>query len=140
MKSLAFGLALSCFWTLAIAQETGTVTGQIMYPSDYIPADLNVCAENLGDGTVVCTAKHLKGKQHRTIYRLDLPPGDYHVYAKLTDAASYGAGYGPDYRAYYSEFVICGLLASCPSHAPIRVRVQAGKTVGSIDPADWYDF
>ena len=124
----------------AASEPSGVITGQLMYPSDYIPEDLTVCAESIGDGTALCTAEQLQDELRRTIYRLELPPGDYHVYAKLTDQASFSDAYGPDYRAYYSEFVTCGLLASCTSHAPIVVRVDAGATVDSIDPTDWYDF
>ena len=124
----------------AAASGPGVITGQLMYPSDYIPEDLTVCAESLRDGTTLCTAEQLQDELRRTIYRLELPPGDYHVYAKLTDQASFSDAYGPDYRAYYSEFVTCGLLASCTSHAPIVVRVGAGATVDSIDPTDWYRF
>jgi len=42
------------------------------------------------------------------------------------------------HRAYYSEFVTCGLRVSCPSHAPIVVTVLAGQMVSAVDPHDWY--
>ena len=67
-----------------------------------------------------------------------MPPGDYHVYAYLPDPARYGAGYSKDYRAYYSEFVKCGMRDNCKSHEPITVKVKSGETVSGIDPMDWY--
>ncbi len=45
----------------------------------------------------------------------------------------------PDYRAYYSDFVTCGLNVNCPSHQPIAVEALAGKTV-TADPHDWYNI
>jgi len=45
---------------------------------------------------------------------------------------------GDDYKAYYSEFVTCGLSVNCPSHKPIPVAVKTGETVNDIDPQDWY--
>ncbi len=131
---LAAGAALP-----AAAQTTGKITGQLIYPSDQIPPDLTVCAEAVDGGRTVCTDRHLKGPKRTTIYEIAVPAGAYRVYAKLTDPESTGASYGLDYRAYYSEFVTCGLKASCPSHAPIIVRVAPGRTAGKIDPADWYD-
>lgn len=120
------------------AEETGTISGRLMYPSDYIPEDMIVCAEHAASGETFCTDEHLE-RGGDTTYRLSVPAGGYTVYAKLTAPESYGAAYGPDYRAYYSEFVTCGLMASCASHKPIVVEVKAGQAAADIDPADWYD-
>ena len=53
----------------AAASGPGIVTGQLMYPSDYIPEDLTVCAESIRDGTTICTAEQLQDELRRTIYR-----------------------------------------------------------------------
>lgn len=45
----------------------------------------------------------------------------------------------PNVRAYYSDFVICGLDAKCRSHKPIVVEVTAGAAVKSVHPQDWYN-
>jgi hypothetical protein len=61
---------------------------------------------------------------------LELDPGSYYVYAQLP---------GDPYKAYYDEFVTCGLKFGCPSHKPIEVVVKAGVNLTAINPHDWYD-
>jgi hypothetical protein len=116
------------------------IEGSLSYPSEFIPPDMTICAENLATKKLSCTNKHLKAKkyQYKVGYKLEVPPGDYQVYAYLPDPARYGASYPKDYRAYYSEFVKCGMSVDCPSHAPITVKVKSGETVSGIDPQDWY--
>jgi hypothetical protein len=124
----------------AAAPQTGVIEGSLSYPSEFIPPDMTICAENLATKKIYCTNKHLKAKKYmyKVGYKLEVPPGDYHVYAYLPDPAKYGASYSKDYRAYYSEFVKCGMSVDCPSHAPITVKVKSGETVSGIDPMDWY--
>ena len=124
----------------AAAPATGVIEGSLSYPSDFIPPDMTVCAENLVTQQIYSTNRHLKGKKYRykTGYKLTVPPGDYHVYAYLPDPAKYGAGYPRDYRAYYSQFVRCGMHADCLDHKPIVVKVKNGRTASGIDPMDWY--
>jgi hypothetical protein len=124
----------------AAPPQPGVIEGSLSYPSEFIPPDMTICAENLATKQLWCTDKHLKAKkyQHRVGYQLEVPPGDYHVYAYLPNPARYGASYSKGYRAYYSEFVKCGMSADCPSHAPLVVKVKSGETVSGIDPQDWY--
>ena len=124
----------------AAAPQTGVIEGSLSYPSEFIPPDMTVCAENLATKKIYSTNKHLKAKkyQYKVGYKLEVPPGDYHVYAYLPDPAKYGASYSKDYRAYYSEFVKCGMTENCPSHEPVVVKVKSGETVSGIDPQDWY--
>jgi hypothetical protein len=124
----------------AAEPRPGVIEGSLSYPSDFIPSDMTVCAENLATHQKSCTKKHLKGKEYtyKVGYRLTLPPGDYHVYAYLPDPARYGAGFPQDYRAYYSEFVKCGMSANCKDHAPITVTVRSSERLQGIDPMDWY--
>ena len=125
---------------LAAAPPTGVIEGSLSYPSEFIPDDMTICAENLATKKIYATNKHLKGKQYqyKVGYKLTVPPGDYHVFAQLPDPAKYGATYPKDYRAYYSEFVKCGLSVDCKDHTPIVVRVKSGETIRGIDPQDWY--
>jgi hypothetical protein len=143
MKFLVLCLALGLLLARpAPAQEgaPGIIEGSLAYPSEFIPPDMKVCAENIATKERFCTAKHLKGKQYQygEGYQLKVPPGEYLVYAYLPDPGQYGAGYPQDYRAYYSEFVKCGMRAECPSHAPVVVRVNSGEKHTGIDPQDWY--
>jgi hypothetical protein len=124
----------------AAALQPGVIEGSLSYPSEFIPDDMTIGAENLATKKIYSTNKHLKGKkyQYKVGYKLTLPPGDYHVYAQLPDPARYGAEYAKDYRAYYSEFVKCGMRVDCKDHTPIVVKVKSGETVSGIDPQDWY--
>ena len=145
MKGCILAMALVGVLLLAAsapAQEgkPGIIEGSLAYPSDFIPPDMTICAENIASQERFCTAQHLKGKHYQNGkgYRLQVPPGEYHVYAYLPDPGKYGAGYPRDYRAYYSEFVKCGMGAECTSHAPVKVRVKSGEHLKGINPQDWY--
>ena len=122
------------------AHQSGVIEGSLSYPSEFIPPDMTICAENLATKKIYSTHRHVKAKkyQYQVGYKLAVPPGDYHVYAYLPDPARYGASFSKDYQAYYSEFVKCGMSIDCPSHAPIAVRVKSGETISGIDPQDWY--
>jgi hypothetical protein len=108
------------------APEAGKIAGSLSYPSDYLPNDLEVCAEETTSGEVTC-----KGGFEDNSYLLELPVGTYHVWARTDD---YEAGY----RAYYNEAVRCGLDVTCADRSAIDVAVKAGETVTGVDPADWY--
>jgi hypothetical protein len=134
------GLLLSPCSGLAAPPQSGFIEGSLSYPSEFIPDDITICAENLVTQKIYCTSKHLKGKkyQYKVGYKLTLPPGEYHVYAQLPDPAKWGSTFSKNYRAYYSDFVKCGQTTECKSHAPIVVQVKSGETVSGIDPMDWY--
>jgi hypothetical protein len=125
---------------VAAAADSGVIEGSLSYPSEFIPPDMTIGAENLATKKIYSTNKHLKAKkyQYKVGYKLTVPPGDYHVYAYLPDPAKWGSTFPKDYRAYYSEFVKCGQTIDCKSHAPIVVQVKSGETVSGIDPQDWY--
>jgi hypothetical protein len=124
----------------AAAPQTGVIEGSLSYPSEFIPPDMTICAENLATKQIYCTDKHLKGRKYhyKVGYNLTVPPGDYRVYAQLPNPAKYGAGFPRDYRAYYSEFVKCGMSVECKDHTPIVVTVKSGATTSGVDPWDWY--
>ena len=125
---------------LAAAPQPGVIEGSLSYPSEYIPDDMTISAENLATKKIYSTNQHLMAKkyQYQVGFKLTVPPGDYHVFAQLPDPGRHGAEYAKNYRAYYSEFVKCGMSVNCKSHAPITVKVKSGKTVSGIDPQDWY--
>lgn len=115
-------------------QQTGIIEGSLSFPSEGIPQDLKVCAETLMGVQFECTSTHIKDSKYTygEGYKLELPPGKYYVYAQVPS-------FNSDYKAYYSEFVACGLSINCPSHKPIEVEVSAGATLTGIDPHDWYN-
>ena len=113
-------------------EKTGTIEGSLSYPSEGIPEDLIVCAENTVTEQSFCTSQHLKNSKYTygVGYKLEVVEGVYLVYAKLPNE---------EQLAYYSEFVTCGLSVNCPSHKPIEVTVTGGETTTDVDPADWYN-
>lgn len=113
-------------------QDTGIITGSISYPGEQIPADLIVCANNINTLQQTCTSEHISSDNftYGVGYELELPPGDYEVYAMLTQQNQT--------KAYYSEFVTCGLQANCSSHDPIIVSVESDQIITNINPGDWY--
>jgi len=112
------------------ASDQGTISGYLIYPSSFIPPELGVCAQKISDlQNVVCTPQIKDQKFKNGVgYQLELDPGEYYVYSYLDDQ-----------KAYYTEFVTCGLQYSCPSHAKIPVLVTAGSVQDDILPHDWYD-
>jgi len=110
----------------------GVVEGSLSYPSEGIPSDLKVCAETTDGELVKCTEERIADKkyQYGVGYRLELPEGKYYIYATTNE--------GLRNKAYYTEYVTCGLLYSCPSHQKIEVQVSVGQTKTGIDPGDWY--
>ena len=127
-------------WPAAAAPNAGVIEGSLSYPSEFIPPDMTIYAENLATKQIYSTNQHLKGNKYtyKVGYKLAVPPGNYHVFAQLPDPAKYGAGYPKDYRAYYSKFVKCGMNADCLDHTPMVVKVKSGEIVSGIDPMDWY--
>jgi hypothetical protein len=104
---------------------TGTITGKLSFPSDYLPQDLEVCAEDVSSGAVTCASERMDDR-----YALTLPAGRYTVWAQTGDL--------PEIRAFYSHAVPCGLRAECADHAPIVIELAPGATLSEIDPGDWY--
>ena len=117
----------------------GTIEGSLSYPSNFIP-EMGICAENERTGEEFCSSEIKKDKKYMygSGYSLEVPFGTYNIYAQLVDPESIGSGYNKNYRAYYSEFVTCGMDVKCESHKPIDVEVIGGETVSNINPQDWY--
>jgi len=113
--------------------EKSTIEGSLSFPSNYIPEDMQVCAlDTTNDQGIFCTKDHITDKKYTygVGYKIEVPAGSYNVYATVSSWQGY--------KAYYSDFVTCGLKSSCPSHNPIEVKVDAGQSVTKIDPIDWY--
>ncbi len=116
----------------------GKISGSLGYPSEEIPA-LGVCAENIDGVDMYCTYEMLEGDDYTYGYgyEVSVPPGDYNVFAHLVDPAS-NIGYTDEDRAYYSQYVTCGMDISCASHKAVKVTVGRNETVTGKDPIDWY--
>ena len=93
---------------------------------------MKVCAFNLDNKQEYCTQSHLRDEKYTYGfgYQLELPVGDYYVYATVPEMKNY--------KAYYSDFIACGLTVKCKSHKPITVLVESLKMQSGVDPIDWY--
>jgi hypothetical protein len=103
----------------------GTVTGNLSYPSEGVPALLIVAFDSLSL-TPVASVDTAAGQSG---YSLPLPQGVYVVVAYTLDG---------QHAAGYSAAVLCGLSVDCTDHTLIPVPVAGGLAADGIDPADWY--
>ncbi|MFA4930269.1 MAG: hypothetical protein WC570_00160 [Patescibacteria group bacterium] len=113
------------------SNPSGTIEGSLSYPSEVIP-DMTVCAqETSGNFNDICTINLIDDPKYTAGrgYKLVVPPGTYNIYAYLGDSS---------YKAYYSEFVTCGLDIGCPSHDYIDIVVEDSDHYQNVDPIDWY--
>lgn len=117
----------------ATPKPAGTIAGSLQFPSSFVPA-LSIYAISETAGTLNPGVNfHVDTVENQTTYNLTgVMPGTYFVVA-------YPVSGGPSgFAGGYSEFVTCGLAASCPSHALIPVTVTNGTTTPAINPNDWY--
>lgn len=106
----------------------GSVSGQLSYPSEMIPA-LRLVLWNVEDGTYLT----MEVPQNTVDYRWDdVPAGHYQLVAYLRNGDPGGFAGG------YSKAVPCGLSVNCTDHSLIVFEVRPGEASGGIDPADWY--
>lgn len=112
--------------------STGTITGLAGYPAEGNPA-LTIYAVSTTDRSAYFTVGVPRGtvpaKPPYTI--TGVRPGTYNLFAYVED------NQGPA-GAAYTEYVKCGLRASCSDHSLIAVTVRAGETVREIEVSDWY--
>jgi hypothetical protein len=112
--------------------STGAITGMAAYPSEGHPG-LSIYAISTSDRSVYFSVDIPRSTvpTNAPPYTITgVRPGTYHLfsYAEGNDRAG-GA---------YTEYVKCGLRASCSDHSLIDVTVRAGETVRDIDVSDWY--
>jgi hypothetical protein len=107
---------------------TGTISGLMSYPNGPFPRDLTVVIRDVNTGNIYSSRKWDKNSGQ---YSVEVAaPATYEVYA-LT-------GLHQGYKAYYSDYVVCGMQTGCNSHKRVLVDVKPGETVNNINPQDWY--
>ena len=105
-------------------EATGSIAGQLSYPSSFIPAQTVIAYDDNGYYYYVTTA------DGQSTYQIDnLPPGNYRVVAYTVDG-SLSAG--------YSQAVPCGLSVECTDNSLIYVTVTSGQVTQGVNPQDWY--
>jgi len=117
-----------------IAQNTGIIEGSLSFPAEVIPVDMKVCAQSQTTNQTYCTTTHISDPKftYGIGYQLEVPAGQYYVYATVS---AFG-----DYKAFYNEFVVCGLSVDCTDTTVIAVNATAGQTITGVDPQDWYHY
>ncbi|MEK7637948.1 MAG: hypothetical protein AAB375_00780 [Patescibacteria group bacterium] len=121
------------------AAMPGSISGTVSYPSDGIPP-LRVCAVPVGgsDSSAVCVETKDSPPASPDFTIKKLTPGDYYVYAQIIDPAALGSDIPASFKAYYNEFVRCGLKYECKDATRIVVRVSSGADTPGTLPHDWY--
>lgn len=117
--------------------ESGFIRGTMAYPSDGIPGGMVACAENQETKETACTDGR-NSWEARVSYTLKVPPGRYYVYGKLLPGGDDSAEGMRGVRAYYTEFMKCGMGANCNSHKRIPLEVSAGESLTGITVGDWW--
>ncbi|RJO59978.1 hypothetical protein C4544_06435 [candidate division WS5 bacterium] len=115
--------------------DKGFIEGSITYPSEQIPADLVVYAENIDTGEVYETSDRITDDRFtisHTGYKIEVPEGSYYMYAKMAS--------DPAKKAYYNKFITCGMSVDCADTTKIVVEVTAGETVENITVGDWWNI
>lgn len=109
----------------APAEGTGSITGALSYPSEYIPP-LRVFAFQVGSENYF----YVDTAENQSSYQFDnLPTGYYQVVAYTLNGKLAGG---------YTQAVPCGLTVDCTDHSLIEVPVNSGQVVTGVDPGDWY--
>lgn len=110
--------------------ETGSISGNLNYPADALPA-MRVVAFDVQTSQPYYVDTVL----HQGDYRIgDLPAGNYYVVAYSLG----GGGFPSGLAGGYSAAVPCGLTEACTDHTLLPVTVTAGQDTPNIRPADWY--
>lgn len=109
---------------------TGSITGSLGYPSEFIPP-LRVVAYRVGAPGYY----YVETALDQPTYQINnLPPGTYRVTAYVNDPRGQ---FPPGFAAGYTAAVTCGLLETCTDHTLLDVVVRPGETTANIDPKDW---
>lgn len=104
---------------------TGSISGDLSYPSEFIPP-LRVVAFQVGSSQYY----YVDTLENQGAYQIDnLPAGAYHVVAYTM---------GGELAGGYTQAVPCGLNVNCADHSLIDVNVAAGQVTAGINPGDWY--
>ena len=110
---------------------SGTITGLVAYPAEGHPA-MTICAFGATDRSVhYCVDVPQATTPPKSPYTISgLRPGTYQLFAYASGNDRAGGA--------YTEYVRCGLRASCSDHTLVDVVVRAGETVRDIEVSDWY--
>ncbi|MGW8226513.1 MAG: hypothetical protein ACWGOY_12300, partial [Anaerolineales bacterium] len=104
---------------------TGSITGKICYPSEFIP-EMTLFVQETSSQEI----SEVYISENQNSYNMNLSPGRYIAFAYLNSGAIL--------MGSYSNAVLCGLTAGCEDHSLVEFEVKAGQTLEDIDICDWY--
>ena len=106
----------------------GKISGTLAFPDSLMEfPELEACAESMSGKLQGCVSGYPSSD-----YTLELPPGDYHLFARRKS--------DPEPRAYFTDYIRCGSLDTCVSHAKIAVTVSDGAEKRDVELGDWTDL
>ena len=109
--------------------STGSISGQLGYPSEVIPALRVVAFDSNSDDFY-----YVETVYNQSAFQISgLPVGTYHVVAYTLGGGSFPAGLAGG----YTQAVPCGQTQECTDHSLIPVDVTSGQDTPNINPQDW---
>jgi hypothetical protein len=111
---------------------TGSITGFLGYPSDFIPA-MKVFAVSTTDSSKWYRVDTVLNPPGNSYTLSNVPAGTYKVYAYTSNSTPTNWAAGS-----YTEYVRCGMQPPCADHAVIVITVSAGHTTEGVHLRDWY--
>ncbi len=120
-----------------VEAEEGIIEGSLTYPSQGIPTDIQIVAEDITTGKTFQTTDQITDTKYTygKGFKLTVPIGSYYVYG--THQGFNGTD-GKQWKAYYNQFVVCGMSVDCKDYTKVIVKVEAEKTTAPIMVGDWY--
>lgn len=103
--------------------STGTVSGRVCYPSEFIPA-MTAYFQQTPNGNLT----ELSIVEGQNTYTTELAPGTYRAFAWVEAFQLGGA---------FSAYVACGYAETCTDHSLISFEVVAGQEITGVDLCDW---
>jgi hypothetical protein len=107
--------------------NTGTITGELGFPGEYVPALIIAAIPVQGGGTYLMDTKD----GDITFNMIDIAPGQYFIVAYQRETPSFAGG--------YTKFALTSMSVNDPQdHSLIPVTVETGKTASGVRIRDWY--
>lgn len=142
MKKMILLFAVFGMAAISALAQSGKITGKLTYPSEGIPSDMVLCVKvtslyaeptycSNDSASVLRKAKIAFKLNYRAAsYEVSVPAASYLIYATT--------GEMPGIKAYYDDFIRCGMSVECTSKAPIVVKVKAGQIRKGITVGDFW--
>lgn len=116
---------------------TGTIEGSLAYPSESIPNSTIIYAVNIESGKEYSVKYSDISTVSMGKYKIEVPAGDYYVYSVVPEFNDMN---NVQHKAYYNQFILCGMSVECTDTSKIAIKVNSGDTVSNITVGDWWNI